>query len=649
MATINITKSGTLNPTLGRIDNDDATTTAYAAGDTLYPQSGATLRINTSTTARPPGTIQATATSGGTIDISNSSTTTPIVVQLNTENSDLYTTSAVGLLRVRGDWIIVATGTGAASQTIDFSNIGGVSIDYPVCVWVETGDSRHQWLPAGGALATGGYFMPFFNCAETTDALNINILTDYYGDNDHGPVFQFNKTTKIATFGKGGAVGSSLGGAIPGSGKRILYPNIHFTSTVFNATVSARNELMSGAGGKLDIQVAGFSPNFTIGRGPTGIYANGDTTLKHVCCTGPSLAVQNTLGTTTIQNFATGPDYSTLSNAVASVNCYITGPQGPLYVDQVWVLAKYNTANTYGLIFNNAQSAQFIGSLWGWISCTAASANLWPLQVQTTSGPASGAPLQYGPVYAIGGVFAVTTLTNMHLRELHLSNSVKAVADTTNLMYGFQGNLLVYHTVAKIRRLTNGVAPRQYLIYTDLNSHHYAIKDVVFNLQSNCSELARLGGTKGYLTNATGNNPRTTLIADARNGIKRLRQSNINSSAIAIQGTAPQGAHVEWAMQASSQGTAGSVDGSPFQLWWTATDKSAGKISIGPFRPDVNESHRTVVSGVSGTDFWDSQSTASSSSMPARRSSSRATARCAVSAVSARHRRGRCQQMRGLV
>ncbi len=54
MATIAVTKSGTLNPGAGRIDNDDTTTTAYAAGDVLSVSNSAQLKINTSTAARMP-------------------------------------------------------------------------------------------------------------------------------------------------------------------------------------------------------------------------------------------------------------------------------------------------------------------------------------------------------------------------------------------------------------------------------------------------------------------------------------------------------------------------------------------------------------------------------------------------------------------
>ena len=152
MATVTVSKSGTLNPATGVIDNDDATTTAYAAGDTFSVTSGAQLKVNTSTAASRPGPMSAASGSKGTIFFENTSTTTPIVISLNTENSNL-SCSQSGFIKARGDWIVIATGTGAASQTIDFSATGpmAVAIDYPPCVWVEvrfsiTSQSRQQML-----------------------------------------------------------------------------------------------------------------------------------------------------------------------------------------------------------------------------------------------------------------------------------------------------------------------------------------------------------------------------------------------------------------------------------------------------------------------------------------------------------------------
>ena len=63
--------------------------------------------------------------------------------------------------------------------------------------YTKVENTKYKSITVGG---TAGYFMPFFNCAETTDTSAINILTDYYGDLDHGPVFQLTRATGLATF-----------------------------------------------------------------------------------------------------------------------------------------------------------------------------------------------------------------------------------------------------------------------------------------------------------------------------------------------------------------------------------------------------------------------------------------------------------------
>lgn len=132
MATVNVASSQNL------------TAVTYAALDTVNVQDGVLLSINSAWTTRPLS-IQALGT--GRIEVSNTSTTTPMVLEFAVNaNSAGFSVQQNGALQIRGNWITVATSTGTANQTLFSSNnIGGVAIDYPSLIEVETGSGTNVW------------------------------------------------------------------------------------------------------------------------------------------------------------------------------------------------------------------------------------------------------------------------------------------------------------------------------------------------------------------------------------------------------------------------------------------------------------------------------------------------------------------------
>ena len=117
-----------------------------------------------------PRTIQALGT--GRIEVSNASTTTPhlqeFFLQQNT-NAAGFTVQQNGVLQTRGDWITVGTSTGTNNQVLfSANNIGGVAIDYPTMIQVETGNGTNEWeiwnaIPedvAGGLVNSQGFNTP---------------------------------------------------------------------------------------------------------------------------------------------------------------------------------------------------------------------------------------------------------------------------------------------------------------------------------------------------------------------------------------------------------------------------------------------------------------------------------------------------------
>ena len=134
MATIDVTTSQNL------------TAVTYAQDDIINVLDAVTLTINSQWSIRPR-LIQALGT--GRIEDANVSTTVPQVRDFymqNNSNAGGFLIQQNGVLQTRGDWITVGTSTGANNQVLfSANNIGGVAIDYPTMIQVETGNATDEW------------------------------------------------------------------------------------------------------------------------------------------------------------------------------------------------------------------------------------------------------------------------------------------------------------------------------------------------------------------------------------------------------------------------------------------------------------------------------------------------------------------------
>ena len=134
MATINVATSQNLSAV------------TYAQDDIINVLDGVTLTINSQWSIKPR-LIQALGT--GRIEVSNTSTTTPHLQEFFMGaggNSGGFSTTQNGELQVRGGWITVGTSTGANNETLfSANNIGGVAIDYPTHIEVDTGSGTNVW------------------------------------------------------------------------------------------------------------------------------------------------------------------------------------------------------------------------------------------------------------------------------------------------------------------------------------------------------------------------------------------------------------------------------------------------------------------------------------------------------------------------
>ena len=571
----------------------------YAAGDTISLSGDMSWYIN-ATLANRPGPVNCSVqASTSTIGINNSSTTTPIVISLNTENSDFNIAYQNNALLISGDWIQITTGSGLASQTIDFTSALGGVIDWPSALVVETADSRHYSITpnSGGGQ---GYFAPFYNLSLGTgtnttpyyDLQNIKMLTEFYGgDPIHGNVFQYDGT--VATFGKGGATGSSLGGYIPGNGKRILMPNIHFTSSVYNATWTSRNIMNVNTMATTYAHCMSFSHMFAVNGSLTG-----NTMWKSVMLTGRGTP-GGSLGTSVYEFIAAAPDAST---ATTQAYAWQHGNFiGNTSYNHIYGCMKCTGTYAPLILVNNNVSLKQFSNIFG--NGTGATSGTYPVIMESVL-IQDDAPLSVGPFYCVGGQVYLRECDNIHITEIHNSDVATGVVTSAYSNTVFTAIGSKNFVVAKVRKLTNGAACRGGMISTDSACYQYAIKDIDYDAASNAGTAVAVQGERGYVANVNVQNPRTALFSTTA-ARKNVRTSNLYSNATVANATAISGQFVEWDMNSSGV-YSGTVynDSEFFQPIWTNSAKTTARLSLGPVSNDANASHLTVVSGTQGVDWW---------------------------------------------
>jgi hypothetical protein len=245
------------------IISTNTTLTGSAFNEAFTVTSNATLTINPAnftTTVNPFGTFSCTTI--GTIEIINTSSTVPYVLELATSASD-FQFEGNGKMIISGSLIQIGTGTGLANQTIDFSNIGGVSIDWPSCVWVESGsDNRLYPYQNLGTTVSGSdfWYLPLSGSSQSLGkGAGISGSGGVMGDFDSGRYFNFETSSRIATFGDG-----EFGAVIP-NGSRILFPNIHITGTS-STDIMSKNTFDLNQTGDLNFKNVNFGRAVNFGQ-----------------------------------------------------------------------------------------------------------------------------------------------------------------------------------------------------------------------------------------------------------------------------------------------------------------------------------------------------------------------------------------------
>lgn len=195
----------------------------------------------------------------GTLRIKNAGANGRILVfEMNAITNDIRMERRAEL-RVEGDFLEVATGDGTAGQTIDFSSIGtnNVSLDEVSCIWIEETPNGKKW--------------PFLSLGDPSiDVLNMPLAgvsgSEGTGANGFGGAgassdwavgrnFNFNRTTKVATFGDG------TNGLVIPNGCKAYISNIQITGT-FNSSFSSRSTFDFSPEGSAFLKNVDFTNSF---------------------------------------------------------------------------------------------------------------------------------------------------------------------------------------------------------------------------------------------------------------------------------------------------------------------------------------------------------------------------------------------------
>ena len=253
-----------------------------------------------------------------------------LVFAMNTINNDI-TSRQASTFKTRGALLEVATGDGTAGQTIDFSSVGtnAVSLDEVTCIWVEK--------------TAGGELVPYTSLGDPTSDNNPMPLAGVSGqegigetafggvsaDYDSGRYFNFNRTTKIATFGDG------TNGLVIPNGCKAFISNIQITG-VYNATYTSKSTLTALEGGTIDLSYTELT---------TSIYlyttSGGDLTINYVSIA-PRWRWRGSYGSLTLTNCALVDDPRgtrwDIPNAVFFDSPYSINNQ----ISNFWISTFYN-------------------------------------------------------------------------------------------------------------------------------------------------------------------------------------------------------------------------------------------------------------------------------------------------------------------
>lgn len=230
--------------------SQNITAVSYTAGEIIEIRNGATLTISASPATRP-GTIQ--CITSGKLRIENSSTTVPLVLELQDNTRDLRF-EGNGLLEIRGAPMEIGTSSGS-QMTFDFATLySGVLTDITY-VEVETAPSSGVYYPWHIANTTSRFYSLGLLNAGFAAAQTTTFSADC-------EVFFWNSDTRVLTSGDG------TNGKLVPTGCKVRIPNILITNQDWQIDVCLIHAIASvgtPTGGTFTITLINRRTGTTIG------------------------------------------------------------------------------------------------------------------------------------------------------------------------------------------------------------------------------------------------------------------------------------------------------------------------------------------------------------------------------------------------
>jgi hypothetical protein len=522
----------------------------YSLGEQINVTNGAVLTINSTPNIRP-GTIS--CSTKGKIRIVNL-TGTPIALLLNAITHDLIATGN-GVLEVRGQPIVVHTGTGAAGQSF------AAPMDYPTYVEVET------------ALASNLY-RPWYVVPNAGTGLNVVAAhAGFCSTGISGNILLFNATTKTLLAGDG------VNGNVIPAGCRVRVPNIFINGAASSVSASNRSQIAANAAGTIDLEWVSFGDNFLL-----QFQNYSSTRLRNVGAIAP-VEVLNSSGLFDVQDLSISPDpRSTGSTALSTNNL-----TGEFYLSRCYSLSgasmgQSHTALTNIALFENVES----------ILTSRSSATNTAIVFQSFS----DALLKN--ITIIGARIAFTNLLRCRADGILYSDRLSGIVDAANAVTLLHLTGLIDSIVRNVGILPGAMPPHNDLLTIDATTSNTVLHSIIIDGLNRSFRLGMISGNKITLARSTFINNRTSGIqANVGDGI--VYRDLILNSTTTIAGSSRQ--QVELVTGSRSAGLANYFEDGPFNILCN-TPRTTGNLTIGPFGAAQSRNLYTIVSGGSQV-YWD--------------------------------------------
>jgi len=330
--------------------SDGATHTinqSYSDGEQIAISNGSTVIIDADTfipTTLWGAVINAT---NGTFKLKNAGTNM-LVFSTRLKTDNIRCEIAASWI-TEGSLIEVATGDGTSGQTIDFSSVGdnNISLDEVSVIWIEETAGGKKWpfctlgdpsadyrsMPLAGESGQQGIGQTGFGGAGAS--------TDWAV----GRVFNFNRTTKVATFGDG------TNGLVIPNGCKAYINNIQITCAEYDANQGNRSTIDVSVAGLCDFKNTDITSSiyalFQSARSVTfdTVSVCGYTKLRDV-------------SETSINEYAVAIDTRTTNTTYPRFD--VETPQGPTAINGLYVDTRMDaTSNRNAMDFDLGSCTEF--------------------------------------------------------------------------------------------------------------------------------------------------------------------------------------------------------------------------------------------------------------------------------------------------